>query len=317
MKISVIIPVYNVALYVEDCLRSIMCQTYTGDLECLLVDDSCTDDSITIIESMLLNYNGPIVFHLLHHNHNRGLSAARNTGLSEATGDYIYFLDSDDEISKDCIEKLATVVEQSPEVELVQGGRRTKNSRSKIKQPDVIRTENNEEVRKCYFLQGNLPILAWNKLVRRSFLLDHNLLFKEGILYEDLHWTFMLMKHLSNIVIIPDITYIYRIRPYSISTGAAEMMRAYSSNIVFWDILNNLTPGYEVTEIKKIKEAFYSQYARYSRILPDYKNTFHLFQQRARQHKCTSIRIMLVINHIASKTKYGWLPFAILRRLKC
>ena len=98
MKLSIIIPVYHVAPYIEDCLRSVMRQTYQGAMECLIVDDCGTDDSMAIAERTIATYEGPIVFQVLHHERNRGLSAARNTGTLAAKGDYLYYLDSDDEI---------------------------------------------------------------------------------------------------------------------------------------------------------------------------------------------------------------------------
>ena len=88
IDVSIIVPVYNVAHYIEDCLRSVMRQTYKGSMECLVVDDCGTDDSMSIVERMIAEYDGPIQFKILRHEHNRGLSAARNTGTMQATGDY-------------------------------------------------------------------------------------------------------------------------------------------------------------------------------------------------------------------------------------
>ena len=90
MRLSIIIPVYNVEPYIEDCLRSVMRQTYQGAMECLIVDDCGTDDSMAIAERTIATYEGPIVFQVLHHERNRGLSAARNTGTLAAKGDYLY-----------------------------------------------------------------------------------------------------------------------------------------------------------------------------------------------------------------------------------
>lgn len=105
MNVSIIIPIYNVASYIEECLRSVMLQTYQGKMERLMVDDCGTDDSIAIAEKMIANYSGPIKFQIMHHEYNRGLSAARNIGTLQATGGYLYYLDSDDEITIDCIKK--------------------------------------------------------------------------------------------------------------------------------------------------------------------------------------------------------------------
>ena len=77
-KISIIIPIYNVEEYIEECLQSVMRQTYKGEIECILVDDCGKDNSIAIAEQLIADYTGSIAFRILHHEHNRGLSAARN-----------------------------------------------------------------------------------------------------------------------------------------------------------------------------------------------------------------------------------------------
>ena len=110
LGVSIVVPVYNVAPYIESCLKSVMGQTYAGDMECLLVDDCGSDDSMAIAERMIGAYTGPIRFQILHHEHNRGLSAARNTGTDAATGDYVLYLDSDDELTQDCIERLMRLI---------------------------------------------------------------------------------------------------------------------------------------------------------------------------------------------------------------
>ena len=81
MKVSVIIPVYNVSNYIADCLRSVMNQTY-NNIECILVDDASTDDSIAKCERMIAAYQGPIEFTVIHHETSQGPSAARNTRLN-------------------------------------------------------------------------------------------------------------------------------------------------------------------------------------------------------------------------------------------
>ena len=107
--ISIVIPVWEVSAYIARCLRSVMGQTYSR-IECIIVDDASQDDSIAQCEQMIAKYRGPIRFSILHHSHNRGLSAARNTGTEAATGEYIYYLDSDDELPPDSIENLFRLI---------------------------------------------------------------------------------------------------------------------------------------------------------------------------------------------------------------
>ncbi len=112
--ISIVIPVYNVEPYIADCLKSVMRQTYQGPMECIVVNDACTDKSMTIAKELIAGYEGPIVFKVLRHEKNRGLSAARNMGTVAATGDYLFYVDSDDYLSDDCLEVLARPLHEKP-----------------------------------------------------------------------------------------------------------------------------------------------------------------------------------------------------------
>ena len=98
MKVSIIIPVYNVAKYIERCLLSVLNQTWP-DLEVILVNDCTPDNSMEIVRRVVASHPRGAVVRCLEHEENRGLSAARNTGISASVGDYLYFLDSDDYIS--------------------------------------------------------------------------------------------------------------------------------------------------------------------------------------------------------------------------
>lgn len=109
-KVSIIVPVYNVEPYITDCLQSVMRQTYAGPLECILVDDCSVDRSMAVAEQMISEYAGPIEFRIIRHEHNRGASAARNTGMDVSTGDYVFFLDSDDFIDDNTIEILYAAI---------------------------------------------------------------------------------------------------------------------------------------------------------------------------------------------------------------
>ena len=212
MRVSIIVPVYNVSDYIERCVRSVMAQSYT-DLECIIVDDCTPDDSIEKCERMIAEYNGPIEFKILHHERNRGLSAARNTGTDAATGEYIYYLDSDDEITPKCIEILEREVEKHPEVELVQGNLQSVPYKEcydllLYKTPRYV--EDNNWIRYCFFCcESNFPVNAWNKLVKRSFLYKNGLFFKEGLIHEDELWTFFVVKKVQKVSVVGDVTCVH------------------------------------------------------------------------------------------------------------
>lgn len=212
MKISIIVPVYNVEQYIKECFDSIAAQTYKGEIECIFVDDCGKDDSVAVLEKLIAEYKGPIQFCIVHHEHNKGLSGARNMGIKKASGDYLYFLDSDDSITSDCIEKLTTLAEKYPGVEIVQGSAKSNSDWLMLKwnlTPEY--SESFKWIRTTMLKRYVLPMTAWNKLVRRDFVLEHELYFAEGMIHEDEVWNFMLSKYVHRIAFCFDATYNYRV----------------------------------------------------------------------------------------------------------
>ena len=245
--VSVIIPVYNVSTYIERCIHSIMNQTYTN-LECILVDDCGTDDSVAKCEKMIAEYDGSVQFKMIHHEHNRGLSASRNTGTDAATGDYILYIDSDDEITSDCIEKLIMPILNDESVEMVMGNAEWIYGASVTQSPQVPKHENeelrdNEAIRHCFFDRKCIEKAAWNKLISRKFLKNHGVSFKEGVLWEDTLWMFHVMKHLNHMCLIKDVTYLYIKRLGSITASTDIDVERYHRGIIYNEISNNFTPG--------------------------------------------------------------------------
>ena len=263
IKVSIIIPLYNVSDYIEGCISSVMRQTYTN-IECIIVDDATPDDSIEKCNKMIKTYNGPICFIILRHQHNRGQSAARNTGIDEATGEYIYFLDSDDEITPDCIEKLVTPILKDNSIEMVQGnfvwikkiGKTPKPAITILNQGGDYNTR--EATRKCYY-ETKMPYV-WNKLISKTFLCNCQIQFKDGIMWEDHLWNLMLMKHLNHLYLVPDVTYLYYRRPHSITTGLKRDEKIRHSSIIYNEIANNLTPGEEDLEVLHYLNPFCQHY---------------------------------------------------------
>lgn len=215
MKVSIIIPVYNVSDYVERCLNSVMAQTYT-DLECVIVDDCTPDDSIEKCERIIAEYNGPINFIILHHEKNRGLSAARNTGIDAASGEYVYFLDSDDEITDECIKTLSEPLKIHM-YDFVIGGFEKKGEGTAF--PTELRLEGVvcgvKEIARSYY-QELWYSMAWNKLCNATFLKKHALFFKEGLIHEDELWSAQLACTAESIFSINKTTYLYHVRKKSI-----------------------------------------------------------------------------------------------------
>lgn len=235
MKITIVIPVYNVEAYIEDCLRSVVAQTYKGEIECIIVDDCTPDGSSDIIERFIKEYTGNIQFKLLHHEKNRGLSAARNTGIDAATGEYIYFLDSDDEITPDCIELLAEPLKKK-KYDFVIGDYKTVGS--DIEFPPLLLDEGeittNKEIRSYYF-KDKWYMMAWNKLCNLDFIKNNSLYFKEGLINEDNLWSFQLACLAQTMYIAKEQVYLYKVRANSIMGGIDQLKRADAFSTICYE----------------------------------------------------------------------------------
>lgn len=249
MKISIIVPVYNVEQYIKECFDSISAQTYKGEIECIFVDDCGQDDSVAVLEKLIADYHGAIKFCIVHHEHNKGLSGARNTGICHAKGDYLYFIDSDDSITPDCIEKLVDLAEKYPQVDIVQG-----STKSKLKWLQLANkhfpeySDNFKWIRKTMLLRFSIPMTAWNKLVRKDMVVKNGLYFEEGLIHEDEVWNFMLAKYVHSIAFCCDITYIYRENP----DGIMGQTKEYNYDPVLNIMVDRVSNPYICSEIRCI-----------------------------------------------------------------
>lgn len=239
-EVTIILPIYNVAPYITACLQSVVNQTYQKPIECLLVDDCGTDDSIALATAFVKNYQGNVYFSLLHHEHNCGLSAARNTGLRAAKGRYVYFLDSDDELMPTCIESLTACL-LTHSYDFVIGAMQLMGNRmqtSPLTLPHGTELMSNQHIRQAYF-QQQWYTMACGKLCKRSFLLSNHLWFKEGLLHEDELWSFQLACTARSMCVVQQSTYLYKVREDSITThGVAPIQHAKAWTQIVVDMVN-------------------------------------------------------------------------------
>ena len=224
-KISIIIPVYNVESYIADCLQSVMRQTYIGEMECILVDDCGTDNSIAVAENVIEDYiianqkskiKNPISFRILHHEHNRGVSAARNTGIDAATGDYIYYIDGDDYISDDCVETLTKPL-GNYDYDMVVGDVQTLGEGrfvSPIKKTCVINSQ--KDILSSFFINVSLYCGPINKLIKRNLFRLNDMTFVDGQkIGEDMLWTYKCCACVKSLYVQKIVTYYYVVREES------------------------------------------------------------------------------------------------------
>ena len=228
VSISVIIPVYNVEQYVLRCLESVMSQGDAGvEMECVVVDDCGSDGSMALVREAIASYDGPVRFSVVCHERNLGLSAARNTGLRRSQCDYVLFVDSDDYLLPGSIRCFADSLKMHPEADMVIGNARNKKDGSiltdNIREPWFI---GDADVFFRRMLNHQIYLYAWNKLIRRSVLLDGGVFFIEGILFEDQSWSYLLFSRIGSVLLLPQVTYVYEYNPLSIVSQSYSAARA-------------------------------------------------------------------------------------------
>ena len=199
MKVSIIIPVYNASAFIKKCMDSVSSQTMTEGVECILIDDRSTDNTLEIIQSIINgNVNGNVNFFLLRQKHNQGPSAARNWGVREAQGEYVFFLDADDTITSDCIESLYGLAKQH-DADYVQGCYFNGNGNDNVNElsiPSVL-TER-KEIKRLLLNHNKIQFTPHNRLVRRQMIIDNGLFFNEEIMVrEDFLWMTFVAKYVK------------------------------------------------------------------------------------------------------------------------
>lgn len=181
MKVSAIIPVYNVSKYIKKSINCICNQTMQEGVECIIVNDCTPDDSIIKAKQIIDAYNGSIVFKIIEHEKNRGLAAARSTGMKYASGDYVLHLDSDDFYEYNMIEELYKSAIQSDADVSMCDFYQTYVDKEFIYNVGTI-NDIDEYVRAL--IRHNYKYSAWNvwnKMFKRSIFEDNAIDWKESI----------------------------------------------------------------------------------------------------------------------------------------
>jgi len=211
MKLSIIVPTYNVEKYLDKCLSSCISQDIPStEYEIIVINDGSKDNSAIIAGKYVTSYSNVYLFS----QENRGLSAARNAGLKKAQGEYVWFIDSDDSIQDNCLMDLLSyctdidVLCLSYVMQFEDG----KDSRTTI--PPTPK-----ELKGKFLLYTNsFCVPAQFYIYKREFLLSSNLSFFEGIYHEDMDFTPRMLFLADNIALYPAPIYYYHIRANSITT---------------------------------------------------------------------------------------------------
>jgi len=254
MNISIIIPVYNVSQYIERCLLSVWEQSY-NHLEIIIVDDASPDDSMDKIKNFLNQHPTSHKIKIITHPFNKGISASRNTGIKNATGKYLFFLDSDDSIPKDSIQSLVEYLAYSPDIDMVISNTQIINLNKKIKTPSIKLSLKNNTILECdeiinSFLKKEWYDTAWNKLIKKDFLLEKNGWFLEGIVHEDTLWAFYIAYKTNKVIISNKLTYNYFIHPNSIMSNKGE--KNFNSLAIVIEKILSIIPKKDYNEKKDL-----------------------------------------------------------------
>lgn len=215
--ISVIIPIYKVEEYLDECISSVVNQTYKN-IEIILVDDGSPDNCPAICDDWAKKDKRIRVIH----KENGGLSDARNAGIDVARGEYIAFVDSDDYIKPDMIKKLCVAIcKEDADISACGILCCEKEKESAWGCHSVVGTS--EQILAMLYNEASYPVSALNKLYRRSCWKE--LRFPVGKTCEDAFTTYQLVHNAKRIVMIPEVLYCYRIRPGSIMTSSFSLKK--------------------------------------------------------------------------------------------
>ncbi len=226
MKFSLIIPTYQVEAYLGECIESCLNQNLDStEYEILIVNDGSTDKSGLIAADYAARYPHVRVIN----QENKGQSGARNTGISEAKGEYVWMIDSDDYIAPHCLKQLYDLLHQD-QLDVLFINRIIFDNVSR-KQDKPIANPDQGIMRGVDFLTEECEghFLVWRDLIRREYLIEQQLLFQEKMLYEDVVFTYQLYYNVERMRRTDEVYYYYRVRRDSlVNSTDKELWRAES-----------------------------------------------------------------------------------------
>ena len=220
VEVTIGIPVYNAEDFIERCLLSTLNQTFLN-MEILLVDDCGKDCSIEIVQCIAKSHPRGECVRIVKHKHNMGVAHARNTIVREAHGKYLYFMDSDDFISKDTITLLYEKAEQY-NAETVWGSYQVSTDGTGIMEkrqyPNILLLGDDKLIEyECLDMGERLQTSIWNILFRLDFIRSLGIEFEQHGFFDDMIFQYRMQPMVKRAVLMSDITYFYYKRANSIS----------------------------------------------------------------------------------------------------
>lgn len=259
-KVSVIVPIYNVIEYLDECVSSICNQTYS-DIEIILVDDGSNDGS----ENKCDDWARKDLRVKVIHKTNGGLSSARNAGLDNATGEFVLFVDGDDYIELDLLEKTISVINKKKyDMVCFQHYKLFPNDcregpKLEFGEHHIIPFENRADFYLNVLLRYRIGWEAWSRLFRRSIIENNKLRFADNkkIFAEDLHFSLCYCLYCCDIYCMKDHLYYYRQRAQSIMGTQLTTFNAGRMNDLAKEFFCQLMDDPEVKDIMDIFPLLY------------------------------------------------------------
>ena len=230
-KVSVIVPVYNVEKYLNKCLDSLVNQTLK-DIEIIIVNDGSPDNSKKIIKEYKKKY--PSIIKVLDQT-NQGLSDARNNALSLTTSKYIMYVDSDDYVANDMVEKMYNKIVKDKADMVICGNNVVDENYNLVSSTYPSNNNYSNDFEKIIF--GNMCV--WNKIIKKSLIVDNNLKFRSKVWYEDVDFSFKLMTLSKKTTFVNENLYYYLVRKNSIM-NSKNVLRNREILLTFEEIITYL-----------------------------------------------------------------------------
>ena len=246
IKVSIIVPFYNVENYIETCLESLVNQTLE-DIEIILVNDGSKDNSEKIAQKFIQNYPNKIVY---LKKENGGLSDARNYAIPKAKGEYIAFIDSDDYVEINMYEEMYKKAKEE-NLDYVE-------CNFLWEYPDKVLESKGTQYKDKKEMFIKARVVAWNKLIKKEIVQENKIEFPKGYRYEDVEFFYKLLPHISNYGIVekPFIHYIQR------ENSISNVQNSKTKDII--DVLGHVIEYYKQNNLfAEYKEEIEYTYARY------------------------------------------------------
>lgn len=281
IRLSIIIPFYNVEQYIAQCLDSVYKQDIPEEeYEVICVDDCSPDNTLQIVEEYAKNHKNLVI---VRNQFNRKLGGARNAGMEVATGKYVWFIDSDDFIEENCVGKLLAIAETEDldmlHFNYVEYPDTSKPDRKPLDTDVLTGTEIFFDTN---FIWYHDLVTAWRKLYKRQFLIDSNIQFAEHIMFEDNDYAILAFANAQRVKHIAFDAYYYRNNPKSITR-----VNYTSDHISYWiDLCYRLVVIKESFVLEKRDERF-----------------INLINEFIRYHITNSIKIYNLMSDISDREK--------------